>query len=298
MSKAKHWCFTMNNYGDLPDPSDWLYCGYCIYQEEVGDEGTAHLQGYVQFSERRTLATVKELRGLDGAHWEVARGSLKDNVKYCSKNESSVGGPYIYGEPTEGQGSRSDLQVIKSAVDDGASRAQLYEHHFDTFARAERFILGYKRFKSVKRSWPMTVFLFVGTTGTGKTRTAHTIANYLGSVYNVPQTKGSGLYWDDYDAEESIIIDEMDGNRMTPTMMNLLLDRYPMEIPVHGSAGHQFCSRYIFITSNFHPKYWWKKQSSMEPFWRRVTACRKFLHVGVSPRTVVYNSETGQFIHK
>ncbi len=34
-----------------------------------------------------------------------------------------------------------------------------------------------------------------------------------------------------------------------------------MVIPSHGGAGHQLIAKYMIFTSNYHPKYWWKRRS-------------------------------------
>lgn len=86
ISPSKKWCFTWNNY-----PSDYhkilidklieikaLY----IYGKEVGEEGTPHLQGFVMFDKKvRPLSVVKDKR----IHWEKTKGSVDDNITYCSK---------------------------------------------------------------------------------------------------------------------------------------------------------------------------------------------------------------------
>ncbi len=56
---------------------------YLVYGREVGDEGTPHLQGYVQFLRKLRLSGVRRLHAK--AHWEVAKGSAKQNLEYCSK---------------------------------------------------------------------------------------------------------------------------------------------------------------------------------------------------------------------
>jgi len=297
MSRAKRWCFTLNNYSSLLDPSDWELCTYAIYQEEIGDSGTAHLQGYVEFSAPRTLATVRSLTGLDGAHFEVSRGSPAQNQEYCSKPDASIGGPYEFGVVSMGQGSRSDLVVVRDAIREGASVADLYESHFENFVRFERAFLNFKRFCSPKRDFKTVVFLLVGTPGTGKTRTAYNLMRMLGDYYVVPHPKGSGVYFDGYVGQVSCLIDEMDGNFCTPTFFNQLCDQYECSVPVHLSGGCQFVSKYLFITTNFHPKYWWKKHAALASCMRRIDVMWKFIPLpehNPRPSIIFVN---GQFIH-
>ena len=56
-------------------------------------------------------------------------------------------------------------------------------------------------------------------------------------------------------------MDEFDGSRMKPTDFNELCDEHEYVLPVHGSAGHQMVSKYIFIGSNYLPKQWWKNRN-------------------------------------
>lgn len=150
---------------------------------------------------------------------------------------------------------------MKRKIDEGVSLSDLANEHFSAYIRLGRGLRDYKRLRTPKRDFKTTVFLLVGPSETGKSRTAHLLAKMLGSVYFVPSPKGSGLYFDDYDGQTSIILDEFDGNVMTPTAFNSLCDRYPYTLPAHGSAGHQMTSKYIFVCSNYLPKYWWRKRN-------------------------------------
>ena len=86
ISPALRWCFTLNHYTDeeissivpiLEEKCRVACCGY-----EVGDEGTPHVQGYVEFKTKcRPVGAV----GLPRIHWEKAKGNKEQNVRYCSK---------------------------------------------------------------------------------------------------------------------------------------------------------------------------------------------------------------------
>lgn len=299
-SKAKNWVFTVNNPSDDDSltPEAWPACSFACWQKESGEAGTPHFQGYVQFSERITLSEMKTLLGLERAHFEVARGSPEANRVYCSKEEGRLDGPFSWGTISGGQGTRTDILAVKDAVDAGASRADLYEDHFATYLRMERAINNYKSFRAVARSTAPVVLLFVGLAGMGKSRSAWTLANMLGSVYMCPRPKGSGSYFDKYDNQDVFYIDEMSGAFCTPTFFNCLCDRYPMEIPVHGGVGHQFNSPYIIITANRIPSMWWKVDFNLAAIMRRITVIIKYFPIVPRVRTVVYNPATSQFIHQ
>lgn len=56
-----------------------------VVGKEVGESGTAHLQGFIKFKEMKRLSAVKKL--LPRAHWEAAKGSDQQNLDYCSKEQ-------------------------------------------------------------------------------------------------------------------------------------------------------------------------------------------------------------------
>ena len=86
ISPSKRWCFTLNNYKkeDISSISSNSSINSYIIGEEVGEKGTPHLQGYIEFKEKkRPLGVFKEFNNI---HWEKAKGSRLDNINYCSKD--------------------------------------------------------------------------------------------------------------------------------------------------------------------------------------------------------------------
>lgn len=83
--RSRRFCFTINNYSE--DEIAQLHKSFdgskYIIGKEVGDEGTPHLQGYVEFKFGKTLTALKKIN--NRAHWEIAKGNTDQNVKYCSK---------------------------------------------------------------------------------------------------------------------------------------------------------------------------------------------------------------------
>lgn len=86
--RNRKWCFTLNNYS-IEEHKDMIKqfnttTQYYIVGEEVGEKGTAHLQGYIEYKNARTLSSMKKIN--NRCHWEKARGNREANFIYCSKD--------------------------------------------------------------------------------------------------------------------------------------------------------------------------------------------------------------------
>jgi hypothetical protein len=87
VSQGKKWCFTYNNYPDdaleIMERNFKLHELEYIVGVEVGESGTPHLQGFIEAKKRLRPDQLGLSRKI---HWEKAKGSLKQNVAYCSKD--------------------------------------------------------------------------------------------------------------------------------------------------------------------------------------------------------------------
>lgn len=140
MSKAKNWCFTLNNYDGATLLSYSEHYGrggvkYLIYGREVGDSGTPHLQGFISFSHRKSMKQCKDF--LTGnPHVEIAR-NLPASVEYCKKE----GEFEEYGEMVYNDGRRSELDRFKDSVKEGLyDMKELRELHSNVCARYPNFV--------------------------------------------------------------------------------------------------------------------------------------------------------------
>ena len=91
ISTSLYWTFTLNNFTELDfEVLKAEICLHCLdyrVQEEIGESGTHHLQGYIQAKKRiRPMETFSN----KCIHWEKAR-SPKHAREYCCKEESSTG---------------------------------------------------------------------------------------------------------------------------------------------------------------------------------------------------------------
>lgn len=85
---SPRWCFTLNNYTaeehkELIDKLSALNYRWII-GEEVGEQGTPHLQGYFDTDSRVRPSSLKLSH--KRTHFERARGTDLENYKYCSKD--------------------------------------------------------------------------------------------------------------------------------------------------------------------------------------------------------------------
>jgi hypothetical protein len=138
--QTKNYCFTLNNYTDdelraLEELSASV--AYLIYGKEVGDSGTPHLQGFVQFRSRIRFDPAKaKISGR--CHLERARDAQKAR-DYCTKD-----GDFTEFGTLSVAGSRNDLEEFKMAVRSGSTDySELRENHSKVFARYPRFCVEY-----------------------------------------------------------------------------------------------------------------------------------------------------------
>jgi len=256
--RGRRWCFTF--YPDNPEDMPGLHpsMDYMIYGwETCPTTGRPHLQGYVEFSAPRTQS---HCQGILPCSWILCDGNQQQNINYCRKE-----GDFVEFGEKKNQGKRTDLLAVREAITEGATTTELWENHFSNMVRYHRGIAIYQSLRIPERSWQTFFILIVGPAGRGKSHTALALAKgFSEPIFHVPETKGSGLYFDGYQGQSIVLLDEMDGGRMKPTLFNTLINSLPCTVPVHGSANVNWCPRFVIATSNYHPRYWWRGRTSAQ----------------------------------
>lgn len=242
---AKHWCFTLNNYTDDDIAglealgSERPELSYLIFAKEVGESGTPHLQGYISFTKRKTLASVKGTIS-ERAHLEVSRGTPKQASEYCKKPDTSPDDIFEYGTLPGGQGARIDLMAVATAIREHTPTKRIAHDHPEAFIRYSTGILRYKSLHTEKRNGPPQIFVYWGRTGTCKTRRVFEFAD-IDKLWVHP----GEAWFDGYDGQPAVLFDDYDRSAFKLSYLLRLLDRYPIQVPVKGAYSN-------WIPKNMH----------------------------------------------
>lgn len=244
--RSRNWCFTSFNIKDLTpvwneynDIIRYLCYGY----ETCPTTNKKHIQGWIQFYTQKDIGKVQRILGLGKIHLEKCKGNEYDNDKYCKKsNNFKHHGEFKF------QGERTDLEnVYKKIVRENQTRENIIMENFETYCRYRKGILdaievaeknNRKQFRKVEVEWVW------GDTDHGKTRYGFENTDFL--------IKGAELkWWDGYNGESSICIDEYDSDIPITRMLNLL-DGYPLRLPIKGSFTYANWTK-VIVTSNLSP---------------------------------------------
>lgn len=263
-------CFTLNNYtADECERIEKLYeegkVSYIVVGKEVGDNGTPHLQGYLELARKRRMGGLKRLGGLARAHFEFARGSPVEAAEYCKKDTT-----WIEKGTRMETGSRSDLRNAVTLIEEGKSMRQVAELYPVAYVQSFR---GLERLRAIlkdeRRQWKTNVQVFWGReTGTGKSRLAAGLAGE-NPFYFMPSA--SGCWFDGYEGQTVAIFDDFDGWQVPFRMLLQILDRYPYRVPIKGGS-REWCPKKIYITSNYAPHEWYRHVNQLDicPLQRRL----------------------------
>jgi len=273
MPQSNAWVFTLNNPDQYRNTSAelarWVNTGvvtWCTYQLERGEgQGTLHYQGYAIMSRRYRMQEIRRQLPLGNVcHWERRMGTHEQAKAYANKEDTRVAGPFTFGEePVNRQGARTDLDEIRTSLQNGDPMLSIADAHFGSFCRYYKAFYHYQSLSSTQqRTWQTRVRVWWGPSGTGKTRSALTWATNMCEEnpgwrsYWVARPNAGSMFFDGYDGQEIVVIDEFYG-WIGRDLMQRMCDRYPLMVNTKGGMVN-FRPRWILITSNQKPSNWWQ----------------------------------------
>lgn len=272
MPSSAHWVYTWNNPNVGPDEHHASFSEvnpvYHVFQREVGDSGTEHFQGYLEFGRVRSLAQLRACN--PQAHYEPRAGNQAQAVQYNTKccgfhhkggapteecsADKRLEGPFTYGEPKQTRSTGMSPDFV-AQIESGKRLRELLKSHQDDVRKYPRFYATVRALcPPEERQSPPDVRLYIGPPGSGKSRMARDGVD-LGDCYIKPiDTK---FWFDGYDLHPQVIFDDFSGasSCISVVMLLQLLDRYTMQVPVKG--GYTWWQpETITITTNIHPRDW------------------------------------------
>lgn len=227
--------------------------------ETCPDTGRRHLQGYVECRGAITRRTLQQYIGVSGVHCEQRRGTRQQAIDYCTKEATRCSDtqPTIAGLETALEpGRRSDISIFVERIRDGATDAELLDEFPVQFLRYGQHASRVRRANQpiVAIAEPKEVIVITGPSGVGKTRKAAELAG--NGAYWLERSNGDNSWWDGYDAQETVVIDEFYGWIRYGKLMRIL-DRYPVQVEIKGSMTPLTGCKRIIFTSNQDPTGWY-----------------------------------------
>jgi len=279
MSKERSYCFT-SYCAQLALDEKSPNLRYCVYQQEKCPEtGRLHLQGYIELLSPTRLAAVKIILGDPSAHLEKRRGTREQARSYSMKEETRITGPWEIGTWTGGgQGVRTDIQSLQSALDSGASMQSISDTHFPLFLKYQKGIQSYMNLKIPDRELTTFATVYWGPTGTGKSWRALQEAG-ANAYWKDPTT----TWWDGFSGVDNVVVDEFTGQWPIEYLLRIL-DKYPLQVQIKGGMV-KFAAPHLWLTSNLDPEEWYPtaKSSQRDALRRRLTNVVQLVDVYIEP---------------
>lgn len=241
--QARYWILTIPHYDFTPFlPPNVKYIKGQL--EQGNDTGYLHWQLIIHFAEKKTLHYVKMIFG-DGVHADPTKSKAAED--YVWKDDTAIiGTRFELGKPSLKRNSQKDWDLIVKHAREGA-----FEH-----IPGDVLVHCYGNLKKIRvdsltpDACEKEVFVFWGTTGTGKSRRAWEEAT-MDAFPKDPNTK----FWDGYSGQENVVVDEFRGSISISHILRWL-DRYPVIVEIKGSSC-VLKARKIWITSNLSPDEWY-----------------------------------------
>lgn len=246
--RCRRWQWTLNNYNDsernflqslgqqLATPLKFL-----CYGEEIGEQGTPHLQGYCEVTTMKSMVQMKTFLGSNRFHLAKAKGTQQHNILYCSKKRDEDAEPnevYCQWGRVTSQGQRSDLEAIRELIRDGATSLEIADQYFSQWCVYRNSLNVYRTLtlqdqtiakyplESFPENWRNIVFdwtktqIFWGESGIGKTEFAKSV---LGTCLFVSHVDELTNYKPD--VHQSLCFDDMDFKHTPRTSQIHLVDQ-------------------------------------------------------------------------
>lgn len=279
--QGRFWVFTLNNWTQeqfyaLMELDQDENVRYMVAGREVGENGTPHLQGYIEMKEKRTHNQMRTM--IPGAWIDLRRGTQEQAIAYCKKD-----GQYDeFGEPSTGKrgpGKKKftidDLEHIEKTEGIATvAKLDITENQFKGYIfRRSFFQKPSKEFRKVDFRW------YFGKTGTGKTRKAMFEFNDQDVFF-----KMSGPWFDGYQGEDIILIDDLREGGIEMDVLLRLTGGYAGRYPIKGGSVI-IHPKIVVVTAPCRPEHMFSTSAidNIDQVLRRITSMEEFVEEWTPP---------------
>jgi len=248
--KKRHWCFT-SFVEHFEVKLDAKFVRYAIWQqEETPITHKLHWQGYIEFFDSIRMGQVKQAIG--ECHLEFRKGSRTEAREYCRKAATAVANTQhefgTWREDVSRKRNLNEMLLTDMTLD------TLIETEPATYVRCYRGLerlYQYRAAKKAKKFRTVEVVVYIGKTGTGKTRRAAEEPDH----FFQPCTEK--LWFDGYTGQKCLILDDFYGNIRYGLLLRIL-DGHECQLPVKGAFVWAQWTK-VVITSNQEVTDWYTR---------------------------------------
>jgi len=273
-AQGRRWCFTLfKDYKDIGSTLLEDIKSKCneqkgpiiklVYQEETCPEtNKMHIQGYAVFSTPKRQKAVKDILNSPSAHVELANADDHCNLIYCTKTETQTGSfQFKFGDFTKSQGKRNDFASLIQAIKENKTMEDINETHTEHIIKYHKGIHASRLLqiaKSCPATFPRQTIVIWGKSGSGKSLWAREFGAFKNyRIYSKPPGRADSPQWfDGYDGEEILLLDDFEPNQVPYRELLVWLDVYKHRVQIKGSMTLALWKT-VIITSNSDPDDWY-----------------------------------------
>lgn len=212
--------------------------------ESGSDTGYLHWQIIVGCSKKKSLRGIQEIFGRT-CHAELGRSEAA--AAYVWKEDTRVEGTqFELGEKPFKRNCATDWDLIWESAQRGDFMSIPADIRIHSYRTLRAISADYAKPIEMER----TCYVFVGPTGTGKSRRAWSESG-MEAFCKDPNSK----FWCGYSGQSRVVIDEFRG-RIDVSHLLRWLDRYPCNVEIKGSSV-PLCAESFWITSNLDVDQWY-----------------------------------------
>lgn len=291
---------------------DQVRCS-CWQLERSPTTGRLHIQAFVSLKKSTRCAWMR--KHFKKCNVTICRGTPDQVHQYCTKEQTRVFGPYYWRRnPANaddasmflqalsscGKGARNDLKELREKVEQGLTSRELAKAVPDAMFRHGKLVSSYRSLVEplYDPDDELVIINVLGEAGVGKSQWVwEQLKELLGikgmesqkkmeQFHKFVLMKEPSNWYDFYDGQRIIVLDDFDGSKMSYAELNRVCGRYKLYCEIKGSTVNRRWN-VVIITSVGGVRTWYPERREWSEFERRPTMTVTFpTAIGFEPDMV------------